>query len=503
MNLLSLYVALALASFSSAFWRMECHSPIGMARIDPMVDPGEVSDHAHTIHGAKNFNFDSKYDDLMASDCTSCRVTQDKSAYWTPPLNFMYPNGTTVAVPQVGGMLAYYLLYGDNVKAFPKGFVMLAGDKRQRNFTLPVPDPPKSNWGREDSTQSALAQKALGFNCLNYNKNPPEATLYRHFLPDKEYLDANCPDGLRLELMFPSCWNGEDTDSPNHKSHMAYPDQVMTGSCPDGFDTRVPSMLFETIWATDAFNGVDGQFVLANGDPTGYGYHGDFMMGWDEGLLQQAVNTCTNPSGRIEDCPLFDLQTEAEGAMCTMDMPKQLKKDDCAGPREGLCGNVPVQSGPAYASEISAGNTEVPPPPPSSATSSASIPVLTYSPGTNMPTDKYGGGVTVANVKPEPTAGGEFYPAAEPMAPSPSSSSLSSAESWAAPPPAPSPAPSQAPPEVQVENRPSFISTSIYTSNGAVYEIYIQQVDVTVTATATPISRVKRHVHHHAHEHHA
>jgi hypothetical protein len=39
-------------------------------------------------------------------DCTSCGVTQDKSAYWTPPLYFQYENGSTEMVPNVGGMLA-------------------------------------------------------------------------------------------------------------------------------------------------------------------------------------------------------------------------------------------------------------------------------------------------------------------------------------------------------------------------------------------------------------
>ena len=116
-------------------------------------------------------------------------------------------------------------------------------------------------------TESALRQKAVGFNCLDYQKNP-EPTLFRHFLPDKAYLDANCPDGVRFELMFPSCWNGKD-DSPDHMSHVAYPNQVMTGDCPKGYEQRLVSMLYETIWDTNAFNGKDGQFVLANGDPTG------------------------------------------------------------------------------------------------------------------------------------------------------------------------------------------------------------------------------------------
>ena len=202
-------------------------------------------------------------------------MTQDKSAYLTPSLLFEYPDGTTVIVPQTGGMLAYYLLFSNdestdegNITAFPEGFVMAAGDKNLRNFTGPVPDPPVSLWTAADMTQFALSQKALGFNCLN-NAEQAEPTLYRHFMPNKTYLDANCPDGLRLELMFPSCWNGVDLDSHNHRSHMAYPDYVMTGSCPEGYDVKVPSLLYETVWDTNAFKGVQGQFLLSTGDPTG------------------------------------------------------------------------------------------------------------------------------------------------------------------------------------------------------------------------------------------
>jgi hypothetical protein len=147
---------------------------------------------------------------------------------------------------------------------------MIAGDTNQRNFTLPVPDPPLSEWDSDpqQSTQAALRQKALGFNCLNYAA-PPEGSLYRHFMPDKTYLDANCLDGVRFELMFPSCWNGKDITSQNFKDHVAYPDLVKTGTCPDGFGTRLPSLFYETIYDTYAFVGQEGQFILANGDPTG------------------------------------------------------------------------------------------------------------------------------------------------------------------------------------------------------------------------------------------
>jgi Domain of unknown function (DUF1996) len=170
--------------------------------------------------------------------------------------------------------LSYYLLYpnaGDSkVTAFPAGFQMIAGDTNQRNFTLPVPDPPKSEWASdpEQSSQAALRQKALGFNCLNY-AIAPEGSLYRHFLPDKAYMDANCKDGVRFELMFPSCWNGKDITSPNFKDHVAYPSLVMTGDCPSDYPVRLVSLFYEIIYDTYAFVGQDGEFIISNGDPTG------------------------------------------------------------------------------------------------------------------------------------------------------------------------------------------------------------------------------------------
>jgi len=53
-----------------------------------------------------DFDFNTTSADLLASNCTSCAVKQDKSAYWTPPIYFQHTNGTTEIVPQIGGMLA-------------------------------------------------------------------------------------------------------------------------------------------------------------------------------------------------------------------------------------------------------------------------------------------------------------------------------------------------------------------------------------------------------------
>ncbi|KAL7937237.1 hypothetical protein V8C35DRAFT_277726 [Trichoderma chlorosporum] len=353
-------VTAGLVAVADAFWRMECQGRVGLARMDPVVYPGVDSPHMHAIHGSSGFSETSGTPELLNGNCTSCRVTQDKSAYWHPAL--------------------YYLLYGDNIKGFPTNFRMVAGDTTRRNYTAgdaTQPDPPKSLWASlGQTTQSILAQRALGFNCLNYAK-APEGTLYRHFMPDKAYLDANCADGIRFEIMFPSCWKGGDAiDSPNHKDHVAFPDLVMTGNCPEGYPERLPSMLFEVIWNTNAYVGRDGQFVLSNGDITGYGLHGDFLMGWDESFLQQAVNTCTNPSGLIGDCPLFNIVDQSVAEQCHLEnMPADLRSEAGNGPFNQLPGGDHV-GGSSPSSDGQPKSTPTRPGP---------APTLPYQPGVIAP----------------------------------------------------------------------------------------------------------------------
>lgn len=342
---------------------MPCANYPGTYRLDAIMDPGKLSPHAHTLHGGSGFTWDATTDSLIASTATSCGVAEDKSAYWTPPLVFLYDNGTVEGVRQVGGMLAYYFLQGPsntnniglNITAFPTGFRMISGDNFQRNFTWPIPDPDESVILANASllTQFALQQRAIGFNCLNYGIQP-EGSLKRHFLPNVTQLrDLNCTDGLRLELLFPSCWNGS-LDSADHKSHMAYPPLPMgNGACPEDHPISVPTIFFETIFDTYPFMNESGQFVLVNGDPTGYGYHGDFISGWDPVFLQQTINTCTNMSGQITDCGLFNVTSDGNPNFGVQQfdtpLPPAAVADDCSGPRVGLCGNVTVNPGPGYA----------------------------------------------------------------------------------------------------------------------------------------------------------
>lgn len=76
--------------------------------------------------------------------------------------------------------------------------------------------------------------------------------------------------------------------------------------------------------------------MLANEDASGLGYHGDFLTGWDQQLLQSAINECTNLTGRVEDCPLFTIQTETVASMCHFQQPLSLSSEDYQGPEYRL-----------------------------------------------------------------------------------------------------------------------------------------------------------------------
>src|SRR6186713_2910022 len=55
-----------------------------------------------------------------------------------------------------------------------------------------------------------------------------------------------CPRGIRSNLIFPSCWDGKNLDSPDHKSHMAHGGVggFSHTTCPASHPIRMPQVCF-------------------------------------------------------------------------------------------------------------------------------------------------------------------------------------------------------------------------------------------------------------------
>ncbi|RDL36912.1 Uncharacterized protein BP5553_06264 [Venustampulla echinocandica] len=329
------FIALALVAPSAdALLRFAC-SQLVTERLDPLVNPGVAqSPHLHQVVGGNSFNIsmDPNNDPSSLASCTSCTFSEDFSNYWTAVLYFRAQNGSFHRVPQIGnelfeqangGVTVYYSPPNSGkakVTAFKKGFRMLVGDTSCRNAAC------------------ASKYRQLTYTCL---QTPGTRTGETKDMPKKP-----CPAGIMANIRFPTCWDGTNLDSPDHKSHIAYPSSgtfESNGPCPSTHPAQVPQLFYETVWDTRKFNDkslwpTDGSqpFVWSNGDPTGYGLHGDYVFGWKGDALQKAMDANCNIN-----CPQLKSQQIPAGNKCTK---PAIVNENIDGWIDELPGGMPITS---------------------------------------------------------------------------------------------------------------------------------------------------------------
>lgn len=225
----------------------------------------------------------------------------------------------------------------------------------------------------------------------------------------------------------------------------------------------------------------------------GFGYHGDFMMGWDSEFLQQAVDQCTNLSGQIQDCALFTIQDESVYGNCNVTLPSALAKENVVGAVTTMPGNPVINYGPGYASGAAAGGNSATATVGGSTGTTQSAMTLSYSAGSSIASSSSfeAGGIFVAS------SGATFTPDSTTTSIA-TSSSVMSVSVAATTAPAVYAVPSSA--------APSYFSTAYNTlSPNEVEEVLWVEEVVTVTeavaqtasVTVTARSLRKRHAHGH------
>ena len=221
---------------------------------DPIVFPGQAgASHMHTFMGATTANANSTLASLQAGG-TTCLAPGDKSGYWMPT---MY-DGTT-AVNPVGLQTIYYKSAVNDytsVRPFPPGLKFVVGSPAAT------------------STQFATDPGFVaGWECGNSYHNID--------------LPVDCPGGGQVDVRYqaPSCWNGLYLDTPDHKSHMAYP---VGGVCPADHPVALPMIEFKMAFPVNTAN--MSQLHLASG--RGFSFHYDFFNAWDAPTLAAMVNHC-------------------------------------------------------------------------------------------------------------------------------------------------------------------------------------------------------------------
>ncbi|MFD5103590.1 DUF1996 domain-containing protein [Streptomyces albidochromogenes] len=226
---------------------------------DPIVYPGQRgASHDHTFMGNTTTSATSVTASLYGG-ATTCKAPGDASAYWMPSLY----KGDRKILP-TGPQVIYYkagVTDYRSVRPFPKGLRYVVGSPTQ-------------------SAQEFRDHKGWveGWECGDSFRNVD--------------FPQNCPAGtqLNIRMQAPSCWDGRNLDTPDHKAHMAYP-VVKAGTnnnvCPPGHPVALPMVEFKMAFPVD---GDMAQVRLASG--RGYSFHYDFFNAWHEPTLAKLVTHC-------------------------------------------------------------------------------------------------------------------------------------------------------------------------------------------------------------------
>lgn len=229
-------------------------------------------------------------------------------------------------------MVVYYLGRGDNasnIQPFPPGFRMLSGDLAARSYDTQTLIP---------NSQRPKADR-VSFACLDTAPSKEQPGMTR----------TNCVNGLRAQVHFQSCWNGVDLYKPDN-SHVEYMSGLDNGNCPTTHPVPLMHLFFEVLYAVNDIQQDGGKFVFSQGDTTGYGFHGDFLNGWDTDTLTSAIKDCaTTADGTVGNCPAFKASDNPNSFAQACPQQEPIIDEPVTGTVSQLPGCIKMTSGPASA----------------------------------------------------------------------------------------------------------------------------------------------------------
>ncbi|WP_326811819.1 DUF1996 domain-containing protein [Streptomyces scopuliridis] len=239
-----------------------------------IVAPG-VSNGAHHMHDYVGNQANDAFatDDSLAAAQTSCRNQGDKSTYYWPVLRLQ--NGQDEADANVDGggkegnvgeiqtpsqvTLTFAGSAKSKVTAMPRFLRIITGDAKA--FT------------------NGDANANASWSCTGFEDRQ---------LKDKYPI---CPEGSQVvrSFKFQSCWDGQNADSANHRTHVAFADQ--NGRCQNGFKA-IPQLQQRVVYDVPpgpgfALDSFPEQLHKPITD------HGDFINVFDDNLMNKVVN-CIN-----------------------------------------------------------------------------------------------------------------------------------------------------------------------------------------------------------------
>ncbi|MFJ2023343.1 DUF1996 domain-containing protein [Streptomyces sp. NPDC087897] len=243
-----------------------------------IVAPG-VSNGAHHMHDYVGNQANDAFasDDDLADGATTCRNQGDRSTYYWPVLRLQNGQDEDDADADGGGRdrntgeiqtpsrvtLTFVGSPVGRVTAMPRFLRIITGDAKA--FT------------------NGDANANASWSCTGFE--------------DRQLRDRYpiCPEGSRVvrTFAFQNCWDGQNTDSANHRTHVAFARE--DGRCPAGF-RAVPQLVQRVLYDVPPGPGfaVDSFPEQLHKPVTD---HGDFINVFDERLMKRMVR-CINDGRR-------------------------------------------------------------------------------------------------------------------------------------------------------------------------------------------------------------
>jgi Domain of unknown function (DUF1996) len=254
--------------------------PSHMAKDDPIVKPGAPgASHLHTFFGNTAVNASTTSQSLRTIGNSTCRGgIVNRSGYWVPSI---IDTATGAAINPVE-MIVYYKsgyqgVLPSSIVAPPAGLRMISGTAAATSPTAGEAYNRPANWvcnPATDPTQHAG-------------------------------IPTSCGAGSTLGMMirFPQCWDGINLDSPDHKSHMAWPtwgpEFGKNGAgCPATHPVALPEITFNVYFLVPPGGASNWRLAsdMYSSGPGGYSLHADWWNGWDPAIMNVWIANCVRGS---------------------------------------------------------------------------------------------------------------------------------------------------------------------------------------------------------------
>ena len=279
-------------------FRFMC-GPGQIAADDPIVFPGQPGkSHLHQFFGNTGANAYSTYQSLRTTGQSTCMSPLNRSGYWIPAL--LNGKGSVIRPDGVG---IYYKRWPETSphcntgKTYPNGFDV------EGVACLPLPNGLRFIFGFNMLNPGQAPTGAVQFMCAEQVVNWETMT---QALNRCRSLGSGVHHFL-ARIAAPTCWDGKNLDSADHRSHIAYatysdqPDG-MNGwgylRCPTDHPYVIPEFTMTvgyTIESTDDTTlwHYASDEMIAGGAP-GSTFHADWFGAWDPVVQSMWTDNCIN-----------------------------------------------------------------------------------------------------------------------------------------------------------------------------------------------------------------